>query len=76
MERLAAEAFGAAHAFLMVEYDLGGAEHGAGSREAGEKIILLPRNAHRSIMGALVLCGAVPVYVNPAGDKRLGIPLV
>ena len=26
-------------------------------------------------MGALVLCGAVPVYVNPAGDKRLGIPL-
>ena len=26
-------------------------------------------------MGAMVLGGAVPVYVNPAGDKRLGIPL-
>ena len=74
-ERLAAEAFGAAHAFLMV----GGTTSAVQSMvlaavKRGEKIIL-PRNAHRSIMGALVLCGAVPVYVNPAGDKRLGIPL-
>jgi arginine/lysine/ornithine decarboxylase len=40
----------------------------------GEKIIL-PRNVHRSVMGALVLCGAIPVYVNPDSDERLGIPL-
>ena len=40
----------------------------------GEKIIL-PRNVHRSVMGAMVLCGAVPVYVNPECDHRLGIPL-
>ena len=40
----------------------------------GEKIIL-PRNVHRSVMGAMVLCGAVPVYVNPECDERLGIPL-
>ena len=40
----------------------------------GEKIIL-PRNVHRSVMGAMVLCGAVPVYVDPACDDRLGIPL-
>ena len=26
-------------------------------------------------MGALVLCGAVPVYVNPECDAKLGIPL-
>ncbi len=74
-ERLAAEAFGAAHAFLMV----GGTTSAVQSMvlasvKRGEKIIL-PRNAHRSVMGALVLCGAVPVYVNPAGDERLGIPL-
>ena len=72
-ERLAAEAFGAAHAFLMV----GGTTSAVQSMvlaavKRGEKIIL-PRNAHRSIMGALVLCGAVPVYVNPAGDKRLSL---
>ena len=40
----------------------------------GEKIIL-PRNVHRSVMGALVLCGAIPIYVNPACDEKLGIPL-
>ena len=74
-ERLAAEAFGAAHAFLMV----GGTTSAVQSMvltavKRGEKIIL-PRNVHRSVMGAMVLGGAVPVYVNPAGDKRLGIPL-
>ncbi|MGM9649646.1 MAG: aminotransferase class I/II-fold pyridoxal phosphate-dependent enzyme [Butyricicoccaceae bacterium] len=74
-EKLAAEAFGAAHAFLMV----GGTTSAVqtmvlSSVKRGEKIIL-PRNVHRSVMGAMVLCGAVPVYVDPACDERLGIPL-
>lgn len=74
-EELAAEAFGAAHAFLMV----GGTTSAVQSMvlsvaKRGEKIIL-PRNVHRSVMGAMVLCGAVPVYVDPACDERLGIPL-
>ncbi len=74
-EELAAQAFGAAHAFLMV----GGTTSAVQSMvlssvKRGEKIIL-PRNVHRSVMGAMVLCGAVPVYVNPECDERLGIPL-
>ncbi len=74
-EELAAEAFGATHAFLMV----GGTTSAVQSMvlstvKRGEKIIL-PRNVHRSVMGALVLCGAVPVYVDPECDDRLGIPL-
>ena len=74
-EELAAEAFGAAHAFLMV----GGTTSAVQSMvlsvvKRGEKIVL-PRNVHRSVMGALVLCGAIPVYVNPECDDRLGIPL-
>ncbi len=74
-EELAADAFGAAHAFLMV----GGTTSAVQSMvlsvvKQGEKIIL-PRNVHRSVMGALVLCGAIPVYVNPDCDERLGIPL-
>lgn len=74
-EVLAAEAFGAAHAFLMV----GGTTSAIQSMilsvaKRGDKIIL-PRNVHRSVMGAMVLCGAVPVYVNPECDNRLGIPL-
>ena len=74
-EMLAAQAFGAAHAFLMV----GGTTSAVQSMiltvaKRGEKIIL-PRNVHRSVTGAMVLCGAVPVYVNPECDHRLGIPL-
>ncbi|MBE5959034.1 MAG: aminotransferase class V-fold PLP-dependent enzyme [Lachnospiraceae bacterium] len=74
-EELAAEAFGAAHAFLMV----GGTTSAVQAMvlscvKRGDKIIL-PRNVHRSVMGALVLCGAIPVYVDPACDERLGIPL-
>ena len=41
---------------------------------AGDEIIL-PRNVHRSAINALVVCGAVPVYINPGINKRLGIPL-
>ena len=40
----------------------------------GDKIIM-PRNVHRSSINALIICGAVPVYVNPGVNKRLGIPL-
>ena len=74
-ETLAAEAFGAAHAFLMV----GGTTSAVQSMilsvaGRGDKIIL-PRNVHRSVMGAMVLCGAVPVYVNPDCDDDLGISL-
>ena len=74
-EQLAAQAFGAAHAFLMV----GGTTSAVQAMilsvaKRGDKIIL-PRNVHRSVMGAMVLCGAVPVYVNPECDHRLGIPL-
>ena len=74
-EKLAADAFGAAHAFLMV----GGTTSSVQSMvltacKRGEEIIL-PRNVHKSVINALVLCGAIPVYVNPEVDQRLGISL-
>ena len=46
----------------------------SGLSSAGDKIIL-PRNVHKSVINALVLCGAIPVYVNPEVDKKLGISL-
>ncbi|MGI6403749.1 MAG: aminotransferase class I/II-fold pyridoxal phosphate-dependent enzyme [Oscillospiraceae bacterium] len=74
-EELAAEAFGASHAFLMV----GGTTSAVQSMvlsacKSGEKLIL-PRNVHRSVINALVLNGAQPVYINPETDDRLGISL-
>lgn len=74
-EELAADAFGAAQAFLMV----GGTTSSVQSMvlsvcKAGDKIIL-PRNVHKSVINAMVLCGAVPVYIDPKVDTMLGIPL-
>ena len=74
-EALAAEAFGAKHAFFMV----GGTTSAVQAMvmtacKRGDKIIM-PRNVHRSAINALILCGAVPVYVNPRMDPVLGISL-
>ena len=74
-ETLAAQAFGATHAFLMV----GGTTASVQTMvltacKRGDKIIL-PRNVHRSVINALVLCGAHPIYVRPEVDHRLGISL-
>ena len=74
-EELAADAFGAEHAFLMV----GGTTSAVQTMvlaccKKGDKIIL-PRNVHRSVINAMVLCGAKPIYVNPDVDKSLGISL-
>ncbi|MBE6859135.1 MAG: aminotransferase class I/II-fold pyridoxal phosphate-dependent enzyme [Ruminococcus sp.] len=74
-EELAAEAFGAAHAFFMV----GGTTSAVQSMimyacKSGEKIIM-PRNVHRSAINALILTGAIPVYVDPDCNNELGIPL-
>lgn len=74
-EELAAEAFGAAGAFFMV----GGTTSAVQamvfySCKRGDKVIL-PRNVHRSVINALILCGAIPIYINPDVDKKLGIAL-
>ena len=42
--------------------------------KSGDKIIL-PRNVHKSVINALVICGAVPVYVEPEVNDRIGIAL-
>ncbi|MFS0574629.1 aminotransferase class I/II-fold pyridoxal phosphate-dependent enzyme [Sporosarcina sp. 179-K 3D1 HS] len=74
-EELAAEAFGAKHAFFMVNGTTSAVQAMVMTAcKAGEKIIM-PRNVHRSAINALILSGAVPVYVNPGVNSKLGIPL-
>lgn len=74
-EELMADAFGAAHAFFMVNGTSSAVQTMVMSVcKRGDKIIM-PRNVHRSSINALIVCGAVPVYVNPGVNQRLGIPL-
>ena len=74
-QQLAAEAFGADDAFFMVNGTTSAVQAMImATCSAGDEIIL-PRNVHRSAINALVVCGAIPVYINPGINRRLGIPL-
>ena len=74
-EVLAAQAFGAAHAFFMVSGTTGSVQAIILSVcKRGDKIIM-PRNVHRSVIDALVLVDAEPIYINPQLNQRLGISL-
>ena len=70
---LAAEAFGADFTFFSVQGTSGAimtmimAVCGP-----GEKIIV-PRNVHKSVMSAVVLSGAIPIFIHPEIDENLGI---
>lgn len=74
-EELAAQAFGAAGAFFMVNGTTSAVQAMIMSAcKAGDKIIL-PRNVHRSVINALVIIGAIPVYVDPGFNSCLQIAL-
>lgn len=74
-QKLAAEAFGADEAFFIVNGTTAAVQAMIMSVcKAGDKVIM-PRNVHRSAINALVINGALPVYINPGINKHLGIPL-
>jgi len=74
-EELAADAFGAKQAFFMVNGTTSAVQTMVLSAcKKGEKIIL-PRNVHRSVINAMILGGAIPVYVNPETNHEIGISL-
>ena len=74
-QQLAAEAFGANSCFFVVNGTTAAVQAMVmSSCKAGEKIIM-PRNVHISAINALILSGAIPVYIDPGINNRLGIAL-
>jgi lysine decarboxylase len=74
-EKLTAEAFGADKALFIVNGTTAAVQAMIlYACKAGDKIIM-PRNVHKSVINALVLCGAVPIYVNPGVNEQYGISL-
>ncbi len=70
---LAAEAFNADHTFFSVQGTSGAIMTMIMSVcGPGDKIIV-PRNVHKSIMSAVILSGAIPIFIHPEIDKVLGI---
>jgi arginine/lysine/ornithine decarboxylase len=74
-EGLAASAFGADRTFFLVNGSTGG-NHAAMLSAIGDgQKVLLPRASHRSILTALILTNAVPVYISPRYHPVVGLPL-
>lgn len=74
-QELAAEAFGAKHAFFMIGGTTSSVQSMIMSACApGEKIII-PRNVHYSVINAVILAGAIPIYISPQVHPRIGISL-
>jgi len=74
-EELAAKAFGAGHAFFIVNGTTAAVQTMVMHMVRKDEKIIMPRNVHRSAINALILTGAIPVYVNPGIHPKLGIPL-
>lgn len=70
---LAAEAFNADHTFFSVQGTSGAIMTMIMSVCGPDDKIIVPRNVHKSIMSAVILSGAIPVFIHPEIDKRLGI---
>ena len=70
---LAADAWGAKKSYFLVNGTSGGIIASILSTvQEGEKIIV-PRNSHKSVSAALIMSGAVPVYVLPEYNSDLGL---
>ncbi len=74
-EELAAEAYGADAAYFMVNGTTGAIHTMLMAALAPGETILVPRNVHRSIVGAMILTGVRPIYMQPEVDTRLGIAM-
>lgn len=74
-ETLAAELWGAKETLFQINGTTG-AIHAMllGTLNPGDKV-LVPRNAHRSIVGGIILAGARPVFLQPEIHPKLGIPM-
>jgi arginine/lysine/ornithine decarboxylase len=69
-QELAAQAFGADQTWFLVNGSTCGIEAAIlAVCQPGDKIIL-PRNVHRSAIAALVLAGAIPIFVQPDYDPH------
>lgn len=74
-QQLAAEAFGADYAYFLVNGTSSGVQAMImAACEPGDEIII-PRNAHKSTIGGIILSGAIPVYIQPEINHDLGIAM-
>jgi len=74
-EDYAAEAWGAERSWFLVNGSTSGIHALVLALCAPGDTVIVPRNAHKSMLAGLIFSGAMPLYMEPAIDPLWGIPL-
>ena len=74
-QMLAAELYGADATYFMINGTTGAIQAMLLAALRPGDTVIVPRNAHRSIIGGIMLGGAIPVFIQPEIDERLGIAM-
>lgn len=74
-QELTAQLYGAEHCWFSINGTTALIEAMIMGTVGPDETIIIPREAHRSVVSGLVLSGAKPVYMNCEFDERWGIPL-
>jgi arginine/lysine/ornithine decarboxylase len=74
-EDYAAEAWGSDRAWFLVNGSSSGVHALLLTLCGPDDTVIVPRNAHKSMLAGLIFTGATPVYMEPAIDRLWGIPL-
>ncbi len=72
-EELLASAFNADEVLISVNGTTGGIMTMINSLLRAKEKIIIPRNVHKSVINALILSGAYPIFVRPDVDEETGI---
>lgn len=72
-EQLFAQAFKADHSLFLVNGTTIGIMALIMATVNSKEKIILPRNVHKSAINGLIISGAIPVFVDPVIDEKLGI---
>lgn len=72
-ERLLADAYSADNAFMLVNGSTFGVQAMILSVCSPKDKIIVPRNVHKSVINAIILSGATPVFIQPEIDYEYGI---
>ena len=74
-EDYAAEAWGAERTWFLVNGSTSGIHALVLTLCSPGDTVIVPRNAHKSMLAGLIFSGAMPLYMEPAIDPLWGIPL-
>jgi arginine decarboxylase len=72
-QELAADAYGADASFFSIHGTSGAIQAMIMSVVSAGDTIIVPRNVHKSITAGIILSGAVPVYMQPELDRKIGV---